>query len=1313
MEPLQILENFKLNDVNSKWVDSIWNGEFTTYDEPPAEYLMFLNSEDMEILLKDSCSAIKNWLYNTENNEGDTSDVSWQTLIVLNVNVRSFLAVLGYIIKSGKSYQADEDSRQACLRATSLYLMLLAIPGSNAFNVFHPNLYKQTIETLKMSEYLIPQVKKVNRSMDLENLYMDEVEQIDELLTSSQKITLIKSLNSIMYDLILMIKSFWLKEYFLSLDITISMLVEVTKLDADLSQFQLHTFSNDATVTSMVYNAYSALQALCTCKHGPVDVTITLIAKYILPRFLFTHSDSNLKYMVNVREVTIRFLKTLVTTHESDAKAGFVTLFHHLMTKCPERGEIRQKQAMAIVKLMTICEKTILIDAIKSLLLLSHHNKTACRIFAQDIMAKFLTEGLPVSTVVTEVMKNRFKKTLIVTILSRCTDSSNMVRGRALAIIAEFTDFIGNDDENIMHDIFKCIDKDKSFPIFDDLKESLVNDIDILPGLNTVTKMLMEKFEDERALVRRSTIQIFKNLCTIFPELVDNLLPFMSRRCRDPALLVRKSAVQVLTEILQRYPSNFKLMAEWVKSVMPQVFDVEAKVQEKVIECLQDLLLNKITNFSIYVDDNDGSLPWRILNELINLKMRKHLSKACNLWTKTNIVTKEIVTNIQSHIGTQNDITAWVLLAALSESKQLPNIRKYINNYNNLLQEEFRSYMILEVLRSSWSSLMDEEIKKLYYFLFEELKEFKVDLGLISICLDVLSKIILHLFNKDCDASLESGMLKLMELSETEIQQIFKNKNCIGEYKKIFLRALSTLGHTAFLCTGTISQSTLYILEGFLLDWDSLPESWKELQELQPFTVALLGQQSMRDREIAQEIIPIFGQLLRHEVNADSLTKAAIKVNVAKALADLCVRFTALVEPYLPDMCLGMKDKNSTVREVIVVIFIQLLLEDFIKLKGPFFFHILTMLSDPEETIRELTVFLIEERLLTKNKTLISQQFLESIYHYNNYQSKHKFYDRKMRDKEKKALTFPGKKNKQKRRVIYDFMLEHLDPPGKLKLLVKLTNQVLGGVCNGIIDIKTDEGAWILKDTLYILKNERLQPAHSSNKCSDDIQEEETTTQINSSITSAVNIIIEGMKKHCLEVLLPTLAKLWKKLAKLKSPLEYRVKKHFVTTFSDYSKEQLTSLLNEYPEMEKQVDSETSFRKSKRRNQLDGESSDSNESSCLVTSTPDIRANSPICYPTPRIILRRLSSLTYSSKHLKSPSPILGGSMELSNFSGNICMSPSQMSQNLLEEPGPSTSTPRVFKSNYDSLESGSISSKYRRSLKRKFTELDSDNNSD
>ena len=260
--------------------------------------------------------------------------------------------------------------------------------------------------------------------MDLEDLYINE-EENTESLTHSEQVTLIRGLNCLMFDFIKMLETFFLKDKPWSLEIVIQYLVSTSKLERNLNHFQTHNKPKDASLSSLSYNSYVALQELCNPNHGPVDFTINLIAKFTLPYMSSTYIELPPKSLIVLQETTIHFFKNLLDSKGSKANHGILTLIQHLMFNCPDRLELRQKQAAAVVKLINICKGDLFLKAIENLVLFSHHNKVAYRIYAQEIISKCLTETLQDSEF---CGRTKTKKILVAVALSRCVDTSSLVK---------------------------------------------------------------------------------------------------------------------------------------------------------------------------------------------------------------------------------------------------------------------------------------------------------------------------------------------------------------------------------------------------------------------------------------------------------------------------------------------------------------------------------------------------------------------------------------------------------------------------------------------------------------------------------------------------------------------------------------------------------------------------------------------------------------------------------------------------------------------------------------------------------------------
>lgn len=281
----------------------------------------------------------------------------------------------------------------------------------------------------------------------------------------------------------------------------------------------------------------------------------------------------------------------------------------------------------------------------------------AYRIFSQEILGKLLQDIPPDSAI---------KKVLVATILSRSVDVSNMVRGKALSVLETL---INTESFEILNFYDRNGDEDKPLPSIKELLSAIDNDANPLPGSRIFISTLMDRIKDERALVRRSAMHCFHKVVAHFPEVLEKVVASIAHHCRDPTLTVRQTAIQILTDLLEKNGDNEKVLSEWVRNVLPRIFDVETKVQDKVLESVQNLVLGKIG-----ANGESYSLPWNILRKLTDEKMRKNLSKICDFWIKNKVVSAKLIEKIQSFIGTSRNVEAWILLASIAEHLHLENI---------------------------------------------------------------------------------------------------------------------------------------------------------------------------------------------------------------------------------------------------------------------------------------------------------------------------------------------------------------------------------------------------------------------------------------------------------------------------------------------------------------------------------------------------------------------------------------------------------------------------------------------------------------
>lgn len=115
-----------------------------------------------------------------------------------------------------------------------------------------------------------------------------------------------------------------------------------------------------------------------------------------------------------------------------------------------------------------------------------------------------------------------------------------------------------------------------------------------------------------------------------------------------------------------------------------------------------------------------------------------------------------------------------------------------------------------------------------------------------------------------------------------------------------------------------------------------------------------------------------------------------------------------MVEPMLSGMNACLTCANLTVRRMAVQLLTQLLVSDFLKLKGVIFFHYLTLLCDEDEKIRDTATYFVFRSLIIKDKNILYNNFIKTVFYFNNFNHPlcHEKYD--ITDEERSFFSMEG-----------------------------------------------------------------------------------------------------------------------------------------------------------------------------------------------------------------------------------------------------------------------------------------------------------------
>ncbi|XP_028518603.1 condensin-2 complex subunit D3, partial [Exaiptasia diaphana] len=230
---------------------------------------------------------------------------------------------------------------------------------------------------------------------------------------------------------------------------------------------------------------------------------------------------------------------------------------------------------------------------------------------------------------------------------------------------------------------------------------------------------------------------------------------------------------------------------------------------------------------------------------------------------------------------------------------------------------------------------------------------------------------------KSCEQTLSGVILEENQVSKVTDEVIVKN--------------LFTVGEVAQLAPGRTTERLFLLVESMLISEASLstpgtPQSIQKSQlsnTVKAHAFVTLGKLCLQNEHLAKKCTAALAREL--EVSDD----AAIRNNVIVVMCDLCVRYTSLVDRFIPNIATCLRDSAPLVRRQTLTLLTHLLQEDYVKWRGSLFYHFITALVDEDKNIRQFADFCLVHLLLTRHPGMFYQHFVECIFHFNSY-DKHK-----------------------------------------------------------------------------------------------------------------------------------------------------------------------------------------------------------------------------------------------------------------------------------------------------------------------------------
>ncbi|NWU63863.1 CNDD3 protein, partial [Pterocles burchelli] len=1186
----------------------------------------------------------------------------WTVFAENNASPQALVAVLHHFVQAGQHRRANTPQRVHALHAAGLYFLLLEIPGSVANQLFHQVMFDKCLRTLTkcwpQEPELMRKRKKMQtqssqtnarrnrkkgkpcRSGNMEDTLEEEEDEEDYENVYFSTDDLLQVRNSIfllLKNFLRLLPKFSLKERPQCVQNCLQVFVELTNLEPVAHELEFSAAMNVDKARYVPELAYHGLRLLCSPLHGTDDKILRSVFHQLLHVILMVEGGAGSRHAVlaitsaamSARSQAIKFISSLVDELKEVAFPVLRILLQHICTKVPDKADYRTYAAQALVNLLDKFPCREFAEFIAWLCKYSHNSKVAYRVFALDVALALLDvpERNLDSSLSPDHQKFATHKFLVqVMVFGRCSDKAPVVRSKALSSFAHclemkaaaIQDLLQSSSDHtaleantntvslIVDAEATSSEQQKTLPTLKTIELTDSSDTAVLDG-KEIMAMLRQRAGDEKTNVRKSALQVFMNILKhkVIPCTAEDLSTLQDR-CRDPAVSVRKQALQSITELLVSQHNNVLVQKAWLNGVVPVVMDTETSVQEKALDCLDQLLLQHIKHYNKFrSEDGQQALAWDLLTLLTSesQELNRYLNKAFHMWSRQNKFTSTFINNVMSHVETEHAVPAWMLLAKVAGSSPKLDYSKIIESWDSISRQQNMSTdttgHILCVIGHVAKHLPKSTCERLIDDIKCWLRESPCPLEVISPAVEALQKLC-HAYARvpeEAQELLNQVCGDLVSTCESYISSIVLKEDGTEQLQEdLLVRHLFILGEAAQLCPAKVEKRVFLLIQSILAaavnedqlsgcpDGEEIPASQPLSQfrgsAMPPVVRAhafiTLGKLCLQHEDLAKKCIPALAREL--EVSHD----VAVRNNVIIVMCDLCIRYTSMVDRYVPNISLCLKDPNPFIRKQTLILLTNLLQEEFVKWKDGLFFRFVSVLVDPNPDIARFGEFCLVHLLLKRNPVMFSQHFIECIFHFNSYE-KHEKYNRFPQSvRAKNLFSLKGKDNKEKRMRIYKFLLDHFTDEQRFSITTKISHSILACFVDKVLPLDL-EASELLSDTFDVLSCKEIKLSTMRSKPDEDIQPDEDEMAMANAVMQAAQkkLISQVQKKNFVENIIPIITSLKSLMEQKRIPALRDLMNYLREMMQDYRNE-----IKDFFAVDKQLAAELEYDMKKYEEQL-------------------------------------------------------------------------------------------------------------------------------
>ncbi|XP_050372947.1 uncharacterized protein LOC126790663 [Argentina anserina] len=413
--------------------------------------------------------------------------------------------------------------------------------------------------------------------------------------------------------------------------------------------------------------------------------------------------------------------------------------------------------------------------------------------------------------------------------------------------------------------------------------------------------------------------------------------------------------------------------------------------------------------------------------------------------------------------------------------------------------------------------------------------------GLVKKCVHKIaskaSKILENYISKESDTAQEGGFFT------PPVSGSRMDKRAVAMSKSLskVVTAVYTIGSLVIICPSADMSAIIPLLYTIITSGNSdlkvnkLASSTISLKQTAPSLYIqawlTLGKICLTDEKIAKTYIPLFVQEL------EKSDCATLRNNLVVVMADFCIRFTSLVDSYIPRITKCLCDPCELVRRQTFILLSRLLQRDYVKWKGVLFFRFLLSLVDESEKIKQLSNFLFSNILKAKAPLLGYNSFVEAIFVLNDCRAHKGHTGAHVSRAESRLFSIRGndETSRSRRMHIYVSLLKQMAPEHLLHTFVKLCMEILAAASDGMLNLDDITGQSVLQDAFQIIACKEIRlPSNRGSSDTGDIDEEGAD---NGGSAAKGRTVTQALKKSLIQGTIPIFIELKRVLESKNSPL--------------------------------------------------------------------------------------------------------------------------------------------------------------------------------